>query len=139
MVRAFVMHAVLDLKSIPTLQIPGLGGSVLESKLHNVTQPHSICSGDHDWQVHMRWLPQRASRRAIVLTHGIRHSRSRSSLQVEWVAPSKELALIDCLLNVLTLRYDPETGRYSNNTGVEIRPYKFGGDAGVASLDPQVL
>lgn len=29
----------------------GLGGSVLESKLHNVTQPHTACSGDHDWQV----------------------------------------------------------------------------------------
>ena len=29
----------------------GLGGSVLESKLTNVTQPHLACSGDHDWQV----------------------------------------------------------------------------------------
>jgi hypothetical protein len=28
--------------------------------------------------------------------------------------------------------------RYSNNTGVEIRPYKFGGLEGVAALDPQL-
>lgn len=27
-------------------------------------------------------------------------------------------------------------GRYENQTGVEIRPYKFGGLAGVAALDP---
>ena len=112
---------------------------MLESKLHDVTQPHVICSGDHDWQVHMRCLAQRACRCASVLARGLLCSKPRSSLQVEWVAPSKELALIDCLLNVLKLRYDPETGRYSNNTGVKIRPYKFGSLAGVASLDPKVL
>lgn len=31
--------------------LQGLGGSVLESKLTNVTQPHVACSGNHDWQV----------------------------------------------------------------------------------------
>ena len=28
--------------------------------------------------------------------------------------------------------------RYHNNTGVQIRPYKFGGLEGVAALDPQL-
>jgi hypothetical protein len=40
-----VGHAELD-------ALQGLGGSVLESMLTNVTQPHLACSGDHDWQVH---------------------------------------------------------------------------------------
>lgn len=91
----------------PVILVPGLGGSVLESKLHNVTQPHTVCSGDHDWQV-------------------------------EWVAPSLDLVLIDCLIRNLKVVYDPANQRYSNSTGVEIRPYKFGLLDGVAALDPQL-
>jgi len=51
---------------------------VLESKLDNVTQPHSACASTHDWQV-------------------------------EWVVPSVEILLIDCLLNNLLVRFDPAT------------------------------
>jgi pimeloyl-ACP methyl ester carboxylesterase len=91
----------------PVILVPGLGGSVLESKLDHVTQPHTACASTHDWQV-------------------------------EWVVPSVDFVLIDCLLNNLRVRFDPKTTMYHNNTGVEIRPYKFGGLEGVAALDPQL-
>jgi len=90
----------------PIILVPGLGGSVLESKLTNVTQPSALCSTDHDWEV-------------------------------EWVTP-QTAALVPCLLNNLIINYNVTTGKYQNQTGVEIRPYKFGGLGGVAALDPQL-
>lgn len=90
----------------PIILVPGLGGSVLESKLHNVSQPNIVCSTDHDWQV-------------------------------EWVTP-QSVALIPCLLNNLVINYNVTTQLYQNQTGVEIRPYNFGGLQGITALDPEL-
>eukprot|EP01024_Parvocaulis_polyphysoides_P041084 TRINITY_DN3762_c0_g1_i5.p1 TRINITY_DN3762_c0_g1~~TRINITY_DN3762_c0_g1_i5.p1 ORF type:complete len:198 (-),score=17.10 TRINITY_DN3762_c0_g1_i5:49-642(-) len=47
-----------------------------------------------------------------------------------------EAARPHCLVNELEIFYDNATGRYSNQPGVEIRAYDFGGINGVVAYDP---
>eukprot|EP01026_Neomeris_dumetosa_P046799 TRINITY_DN3998_c0_g2_i10.p1 TRINITY_DN3998_c0_g2~~TRINITY_DN3998_c0_g2_i10.p1 ORF type:complete len:400 (+),score=48.12 TRINITY_DN3998_c0_g2_i10:149-1348(+) len=47
-----------------------------------------------------------------------------------------EAARPNCLINELEVFYDPNTGKYSNQPGVQLRAYDFGGIDGVIALDP---
>ncbi|KAK9814182.1 hypothetical protein WJX72_001833 [[Myrmecia] bisecta] len=55
--------------------------------------------------------------------------------QVAWFS-AYEATRPDCFLDELQVIYDPVTKRYHNQTGVEVRPYDFGGLDGVKSIDP---
>lgn len=55
--------------------------------------------------------------------------------EVEWLSLKAALRP-DCLLDELTIQFDPVTRRYHNQPGIEIRPYDFGGLGGIYSIDP---
>lgn len=57
--------------------------------------------------------------------------------EVEWLS-LKAASRPDCLLDELTVQYDPETKSYHNKEGIQIRPYDFGGLGGIYSIDPDL-
>ncbi|KAL3143630.1 hypothetical protein ABBQ38_002426 [Trebouxia sp. C0009 RCD-2024] len=57
--------------------------------------------------------------------------------EVEWLSLKAALRP-QCLLDELTITYDPVTKSYNNQEGIEIRPYDFGGLGGIYSIDPDL-
>ncbi|KAK9841450.1 hypothetical protein WJX74_006021 [Apatococcus lobatus] len=90
----------------PVVVVPGLAGSVLEERI--------IHANSHPWW----WFCQ-----------GVH------DWQVLWFS-LQAASRPNCLLDEMQIHFDPNTGRYHNQTGVEIRPYDWGGLTGVAALDP---
>ncbi|CAL8461900.1 g1431 [Coccomyxa elongata] len=64
-------------------------------------------------------------------------SKTSKTWRLLWLS-LQEAALPVCLLDELAVFYNATTGRYSNQTGVEIRPMDWGGLGGVESLDPSL-
>eukprot|EP00891_Asterochloris_glomerata_P001746 jgi/Astpho2/1746/fgenesh1_pg.00032_%23_73_t len=92
----------------PVILVPGLGGSVLEAKTNRTSDE----------------VPHYY----CTLAH---------DWEVEWlslVAASRP----DCFLSELNITYSPGERLYKNASGVEIRPYDYGGLGGVYDIDPGV-
>ncbi|KAK9850975.1 hypothetical protein WJX84_006128 [Apatococcus fuscideae] len=107
---AIVLCSLQDLVTAggrsPVIIIPGLAGSVLEEKVNQ--------ANPRPWY----WFCQ-----------------GKHDWQVLWFS-LQAASRPPCLLDEMQIRFDGATGRYHNQTGVEIRPYDWGGLTGVAALDP---
>ncbi|KAA6421991.1 MAG: Lecithin:cholesterol acyltransferase family [Trebouxia sp. A1-2] len=57
--------------------------------------------------------------------------------EVEWLS-LKAASRPDCLLDELTVQYDPDMRSYHNQEGIQIRPFDFGGLGGIYSIDPDL-
>lgn len=76
----------------PVFFIPGVAGSVLEQRLTNVKQPHSVCTSNQEW--------------------------GRVWLRLSNLVP----VIFDCFANTISMAFDAAAGGWHDKPGVETRP-----------------